>query len=358
MKKSNEASTPLLEILSIASEKSGAPGAAGIVVSHDEIIDKAVVGVRRLWTKTPVTSEDKFHTGSNAKAMTATVCAALVERDLLRWETTPVDVFPELREKILPAYRKITLEMLLRHIAGIPPYTDDEAEDYVLPPVSGVPVEEQITSFSKWLLQNLEPVNQPGEEFSYSNAGYSIAAAMAEAVSRQSWAVLMEADVFKPLDMEGVAGKGWPAKHDPTQPWGHIDKDGELVPHPPDDVYQLEEFLAPAGDVCLSISDYGKFLQMNLKGLQGEETILPGESIRYLHNHGNIGGGLGWGVVNLKTLENLGVFSTHAGSAGTFVCLAGISHEMDLAVGVCTNFDSTEFIQLTFKKIIAEYATQ
>jgi D-alanyl-D-alanine carboxypeptidase len=356
MKKRDKASTPLTEILTEASEQSGAPGAAGIVVSHDEITDRACVGVRRLGTETPVTIDDKFHTGSNAKAMTAAVCAALVEHDFFGWETTYLDVFPELSGDILPAYQTITLEMLLRHNAGIPSYTDDEAEDYVLPPMNGIPVEEQITGFSKWLLQNLEPVNEPGSEFSYSNAGYSIAAAMAEAVSGRTWAELIEKYIFHPLGIDGVAGKGWPAKHDPAQPWGHIFKEGELLPHPPDDDYQLEEFLAPAGDVCLSIVDYGKFLQMNLKGLQGLETILSSESIQHLHNHGNKGMGLGWGVGSLKTIENLGTFSTHGGSAGTFICVAGVSHQLDLAVGLFTNFNADEFIQLTFKKIIAEYA--
>jgi CubicO group peptidase (beta-lactamase class C family) len=351
-------STPLKDILAIASEQSGAPGAAGIVVSQDEIVDEAVVGVHRLGTEVPITLDSKFHTGSNAKAMTAAVCASLVERGLLRWETTPLDVFTELSGNILPAYRKITLEMLLRHMAGINSYTDDEAEDYVLPPLNGVPVEEYTSMFSKWLLQKLAPVNEPGTEFSYSNAGYSIAAAMAEVVSGQTWAALMQKYIFDPLDIEGVAGKGWPAKHDPAQPWGHIYKNGELVPHPPDDDYQLEEFLAPAGDVCLSIVDYGKFLQMNLNGLRGGETILTADSIRYLHNDGNDGRGLGWGVGTLKTIENLGIFSSHGGSAGTFICLAAISHQMDLAVGLFTNFDAEEFIDLSFKKIIAEYALQ
>jgi hypothetical protein len=95
---------------------------------------------------------------------------------------------------------------------------------------------------------------------------------------------------------------------------------------------------------------------MNLKGLQGRETILPGEFIWHLHNHGNKGMGLGWGVGRLKTIENLGTFSNHAGSAGTFICVAGVSHQLDLAVGLFTNFSADEFIQLTFKKIIAEYA--
>jgi D-alanyl-D-alanine carboxypeptidase len=268
----------LIEILEETCQETGAPAVAGIVVTHDAVVAQAAAGVRRLGRDTPVTLESEFHTGSNAKAMTATICASVVRRGLLRWATTPLEVFPELGGSILPAYEEITLEMLLRHMAGIPPYTDDETEDFVVPDWKGVPIEQQVTFFAKWLLQERVPVNEPGTQFSYSNAGYSIAAAMAEAATGQSWEEMLQAYLFNPLGMEAVAGKGWPALHDPSQPWGHYVRDGEIIPQHPDGEYQLEPFLAPAGDVSTSISAYGRFLQMNLRGLQGGESFLPSET--------------------------------------------------------------------------------
>ena len=154
-------------------------------------------------------------------------------------------------------------------------------------------MEQHITFFSKWLLQKREPINEPGTEFSYSNAGYGIAGAMAEAATGKSWKAFLQETVFSPLGIEAVAGGSWPALKDPNQPWGHLIKDGKLVPHPPDDAYQVETFLAPAGDVCISLPNYSRFLQMHLKGLQGKETILPGELIRKMHHHGLPGMGMG-----------------------------------------------------------------
>ena len=177
---------------------------------------------------------------------------------------------------------------------------------------------------------------------------------MAEVVSGKSWKTLLQEAVFSPLEIDAVAGSGWPALHDPDQPWGHLVKNGKLVPHPPDDAYQLETFLAPAGDVCISLPHYGRFLQMHLKGLQGKETILPGDLIRKMHNHGRPGSGMGWGITTLRSLEALGPFSTHAGSAGTFILVAGISHAEGRAVAFATNAGVQEAIP-GFKKIIASF---
>jgi CubicO group peptidase (beta-lactamase class C family) len=345
-------SDSLLQILEEIQRETGVPAVAGIVVSHTAVLSQAAIGVRRLGDDDPITIHDRFHAGSNTKAMTATACASLVDMGTLSWQMTPLDVFPDLGEKIVPKYKSITLEMLLRHMAGIPPYMDDEADDYILPDWKGITKEQEITYFSKWLLQNRKPINEPGTAFSYSNAGYSVATAMAETATGKSWQTLLQETLFLPLGIDAVVGSGWPALHDPNQPWGHHIQDGKLVPHPPDDAYQLETFLAPAGDVSISLPHYGRFLQMHLKALHGKETILPGELIHKMHNYSQPGNGMGWGVTTLRSLEALGLFSTHAGSAGTFILVAGISHAEDRAVALATNAGVPEALQ-GIKKIIA-----
>jgi len=90
------ANEPLLDILNRTRQEAGAPAVAGIVVNHDGLIAQGAVGVRRLGNENPITIDDKFHTGSNAKAMTAAMCAALVSKGQLGWDSTPSTVFPEL----------------------------------------------------------------------------------------------------------------------------------------------------------------------------------------------------------------------------------------------------------------------
>jgi CubicO group peptidase (beta-lactamase class C family) len=46
--------------------------------------------------KVPVTLNDRFHLGSDTKAMTALPAAMLMEEVELRWDSTVAEVFPEL----------------------------------------------------------------------------------------------------------------------------------------------------------------------------------------------------------------------------------------------------------------------
>lgn len=323
----------LQEVLVETCQASGAPAAAAIVVSHDTVVAQGAVGVRRLGDDRPVTMVDQFHIGSAGKTWTATLCAALVHGGVVRWETTPLKVFPELEGKIHPKFELITLEMLLRHTAGIPPYTQDvHFED--LPALEGSPTEQRI-GFTKWLLQERVPVVEPGTRFSYSNAGYGIAAALVEAASGRSWEEMLAELLLEPLAME--ANIGWPARQDPDQPWGHRFVEGRLAPHPPDDAYALPAIIAPAGDLHTSMPHYGRFLQMNLRGLQGRDTILPVGLIRHLHNDGQPGMVIGWPV---RTRAGIGLVSECIGGAGTFVCLVGVAHARDRAVAVAANAGS------------------
>ncbi|UCE61814.1 MAG: serine hydrolase, partial [Phycisphaerales bacterium] len=91
-------------------------------------------------------------------------------------------------------------------------------------------------------------------QYSYSNAGYTVAGYMAECVAGRSWEELMRTLVFKPLKLRS-AGFAWPAtKARPKQPYGHSGM-------PPDfsvqeigaDVLGDDDYLSPAGSIHCSI---------------------------------------------------------------------------------------------------------
>lgn len=111
------------------------PSIAAAVVYGSEIHAAGAVGVRKRGDPTPVTVNDKYHIGSCAKAMTATLAGILVERGVLSWETQLGEVFPNI--EIHPGYRQATLKQLLSHTAGMPGnkftesggYDDDEEDD-------------------------------------------------------------------------------------------------------------------------------------------------------------------------------------------------------------------------------------
>lgn len=308
------------------------PALAAIVTDPQSILAVGAVGVRRADKTETVQLTDLFQIGSNAKAMTATVCAKLVDQGMLSWELTPAAVYPELAKTMLPAYRGITLEMLLSHTSGITPYTDTEEPDFILPDFSALSIEDHIQHFAQFLMTSSPVLSQPGEKVSYSNAGYSLAAAMAERASGQAWRKLIRDRLFHPLGLHAFVGYEHPARVAPNQPWGHIlDEHGNFVPHSPEESL-IPACLAPAGDLCISMPDYGRFLQLQLNILRDQPT-----SFAPLYNHGKPGIGAGWGVNYIRGMESSGLFSVHAGSTGTFFAIVALSHEHSLGFSIAVN---------------------
>jgi len=309
-----------------------APALAAIVTDSRSILAGGAVGVRRANRMESVELTDLFQIGSNAKAMTATVCAMLVEQGILNWDITPAAVFPDLRKTMLPEYRIMTLEMLLRHTSGISPYTDTDDSDFILPDFGTLLIESHVQHFARFLQTSRHVMSPPGEKVIYSNAGYSLAAAMAERVSGQAWRELIQDRLFHPLNIHAFVGFEHPARIAPDQPWGHIlDDHGDFLPHSPEENL-IPACLAPAGDMCISMPEYARFLQMQLEILRNQPS-----SFTPLHNYGKPGIGAGWGVNYLHGMESLGLFSVHAGSTGTFFSIAALSHEHSLGFALAVN---------------------
>jgi len=100
------------------------PALAAAVVRDGEIVAAGAVDTRRAGTETPVTIDDRFHIGSDAKAMTALLAGMLVEQGALHWDSTVGAVFPELAAQMDSGLRDVTLEQLLSHTSVIPSDND------------------------------------------------------------------------------------------------------------------------------------------------------------------------------------------------------------------------------------------
>jgi D-alanyl-D-alanine carboxypeptidase len=301
-------------------------GIAAIVIRSETIIGIAASGVKREGAEVPVDSADMWHLGSNTKAITATMIARLVEEGQLRWTVTPLEIFPELKRTMHPAYRKVTIEQLLSHHAGIPPAAGPEA----WPHLSGNTVEQR-SKFAASVLSHA-PATKLGTKGLYSNAGYVIAAAMAERRTGLSWEDLVTAQVLEPLGMHAIFG--FPLSVERNQPWGHIETRKGFEPVSGGAV-ELPSYLLPAGGMAMTPDNYAKFLQMNLRGLEGKkDKFLSTQTIRRLHSTAiQDEYALGWG---LTTIDGV-LSSTHAGSAGSFYAVAALQSSRDEAVAVFLN---------------------
>jgi CubicO group peptidase (beta-lactamase class C family) len=281
------------------------PALGAAIAGEEQVIEQAVVGVRKLGGETPAAIDDRFHLGSVAKPMTATLIARLVETGRAAWDIPLAAVFPDRKGLIHPLLEQITFEDLLSHRAGLQPFEDDEEFD-VLPNWEGEAAGRR-AAFSMWLVEQ-PPFAPPRTEHIYSNAGYSLAATMAERLTGQTWENLMRQEIFRPLKMEKT-GFGWPARAGAAEPWGHQDQEGIITPHDPDDAYPVD-LIEPAGDVHASIGDLVRFGQLHLNGLLGKDGWLRAETIQKLHLASEGEYALGW---NIRSFGN-----HHVGGAGTF----------------------------------------
>ncbi len=306
----------------------GVPALAATVARSDGSVVSAATGVRFQGKDVRVTAKDKFSIGSITKPMTATVIATLVEEGKLAWTTRVLDVLPEYKDTIHPTLKDITLEQLLTHRAGIAAFEDDK--DIASVPIFAGYATQQRLAFSKWLLAR-KAVVAPGAKKVYSNAGYAIAAAMAERASGQSFETLMRKRLFKPLKMKS-AGFGWAAHTDSKQPWGHRASPNGFAPHNPNDSYQLGARWMPAGDVHCNMEDLAKFAAFHLRALNGQNSILRAETVKKLHTPyggGKSGYSLGW---NINSFGH-----SHLGGTGTFSAMLVLFPKENFAMAVAMN---------------------
>jgi CubicO group peptidase (beta-lactamase class C family) len=106
----------------------------------------AALGKHSVDLQDTATLNDRFHIGSNTKAMTAFIIAKYVENGKLKWTTKFFDFFPKWKSKSKPEYANITLQDLLSHKAGIQPFQGED--DPKIPDFKGTHQEKENSSES------------------------------------------------------------------------------------------------------------------------------------------------------------------------------------------------------------------
>lgn len=307
----------------IIREKYKIPEIAFAAVSSDSVLEIQILGNKRIDKNFPAQLTDKFHIGSNTKAITSFIAALLVKEKKINWDTKFFDLFPELKSKSKKDYYNITLQDLLTFRAKLPTYTytfakpkkEDFSGDYA----------EQRLQFAKYFLKR-KP-SKPVDGLTPSNVGYVLAGLMLEKSSGKTYKKLVE-DFGAALKIE--FGFDNPNLSDEQQTWGH---DANLNPIAPEENHKINWLLA-AGNINVSLPDYVKFIQLQLRGLKGENNLLTPETYEFLH-YGLPKFSFGW--FN-KTDENTNHHvSFNEGNAGAFITKVCIIKEVDRAYIVFTN---------------------
>lgn len=305
-----------------------APGMAALVIRDDQAEGEQVAGIRCMGSPQRVRPGDRWHLGSDGKAMTATMIARLVERGVLSWTARLDQMLPQLAESMHAEYRDVMLPDLLSHRSGLPEnvgggdltflntFYDDRA-----------PLPQQRLRYITAGLSEAPAAPKRGED-SYSNTGFLVAAACAERATGLPFERLMQREVFGPLRMRSVSFRHYGGRGEPC---GHVDG---RVATPRDANPAL---FTPPGGMRMSLPDWARFCIEHMRGERGEGVLLSAESYRFLHQpQGETNAALGWGVQN-RVAGVDGRALVHAGSDGNWYALVALFPDRRNGVLVVSN---------------------
>lgn len=330
------------------------PALAAAVVKHGRITAAGAVGTRRAGEKIPVTLNDRFHLGSDTKAMTALLVAIYVEKGKLGWKSTLPEIFPELAETMDSRLKTVTIEQFLSHSSGVP---SDNGEIFeVLAKsydVDGNLDEMRYSVLRDWSTHPLE--SEPGSRFAYANMNYLIAGAILERLSGRTWEELMFEHVFGPLGFHS-AGIGPQATLGLVDaPLAHAVRDGRLKAFLNGPAGDGPLVIGPAGMAHMSVLDFARWAGWNAgEGKRGPALVKP-ETLKKLHTPlisapekkdalpGTPRGGryaLGWGEVVVDWAPH--PLLQHGGSNTKNLAHIWVDPKDDFAMVMLTNIGGTK----------------
>ena len=166
------------------------PGLAVAVLEGGRIVKAKGYGFANIEHHVPVTPSTVFQSASVGKQFTAAEILLLVQDRKLALDD-PISKYLHGAPK---EWSKITIRHLLTHTSGIPDYGEDStwvnlqrdySEDELLHVISSHPL-----------------LRQPGEEWIYSNSGYTLLGMIIRTVTGEHWGEFLKKRVFGPLGME------------------------------------------------------------------------------------------------------------------------------------------------------------
>src|SRR6476646_9792160 len=168
------------------------PGCAIGIVRNDSLIYSKGYGMANLEYDIHNTSQTMFHIASVSKQFTAYSIVLLARQGKLNLDDDIhkyLSWFPDLKEKI-------TIRNLLNHTSGI-------RDQWQLLAISGTRLDDVIKQdHIIKILSKQQALNfKPGEQYSYSNSGFTMLAEIVRSVTGQSLRQFTDSAIFKPLGM-------------------------------------------------------------------------------------------------------------------------------------------------------------
>ena len=230
------------------------PALAAGIVTREGLGWAGVRGVRRAGSDAFATADDRWHLGSNTKAMTAAVFGRLVDKGRARWNMPVAEAFPGVT--LDPAWAAITLDDLMHHRAGLLDAALVDRAWLMAAHADQRPLPEQRAELAARAFG--APPAGPVGQFAYGNGNYIVLGSAIETITGQPWETVMAAELYAPL---GLATAGFGPPQDPS-PWGHRGGGGV----DPAGFADNPRALGPAGTAHMSMADYARFIGTMMGG--------------------------------------------------------------------------------------------
>ncbi|MDQ8029183.1 MAG: serine hydrolase domain-containing protein [Brevundimonas sp.] len=327
-----QAQAPAAEgVLDAVFASAAPPALAAGILGPDGLIWSGVRGVRRQGEPDLATLDDRWHLGSNTKAMTAAVFARLVEQGRARWAMPLSGAFPDLT--IDSGWDGLTLDDFMQHRAGLLDGPVINRDWLIGSRADARPLPEQRLALVERVLA--APPAGPRGVFAYGNANYILLGAAIERITGGSWEDAMRAELYTPLNLTS-AGFGPPPGRD--APWGHLrigDQRTAIAPeHPGAD---NPAALGPAGTAHMSLADYARFISAMMGGVPG--WLSPDSLNRLITPPAGANYALGW-IVRSQPWGGVGgpgPVIGHDGSNTMWYCTAAAAPGRKRAIIVLSN---------------------
>jgi CubicO group peptidase (beta-lactamase class C family) len=223
-----------------------------------------------------------FEIGSLTKLFTSAMLANLLMDEKLKLDDEIDPYLPFELHELEQKYDRITFRTLANHTSGLPRMPNNYA---YYPESSHDARAYSLETLQEYLESELELINNPGEDYIYSNLGYGILGYLVSVIMKRDYEKLLQKIICRPYGMKNTSTNINKIR-------SHLvsgkDKNGNTI-----DNYDLG-ILSPSGGAFSNISDMTKFIQANfnedaLLSLQREET----------YGWGNFGVALGWHILKI-----------------------------------------------------------
>lgn len=285
----------------------GLPALALMSGKDGVVLDQLAIGLRARGATATVTTGDRWHIGSCAKAMTATLIARLVERGLMNWNSPLAELLPDLAPSMHPVTARITLYELMTMRSGLPGnpsggFTVGQIKGGLQAIQAGAADDRSRRLLVAERMLPSAPKKTPGSVFAYSNTSYILLGAIIEQATNDSYDRQIGKEIFAPLAIDDF-GFGAPGINgDLDQPRGHEPRANGAPIDPQSANADLPSFMRPAGGINMTLAAWSRFVADHIVGERGRGTLLSPTS--YVRLHTTPGPGFpyagGWGVSNFK----------------------------------------------------------